>query len=327
MIPARSAYFVKKGIRYAVILFIILSLNFIMPRIMPGDPVMNILGQDMIEMSKEDIEEAYIHFGLHEPELRQYLIYLKNTVRFDFGRSFSTSKKVSEMIAVSLRGTLLLLLPGIILSSLLALSLGAFLGYREGTVREKIITVGALFIYGMPAFLLSMLAIYFFSYRLGWFPIGHLATGGKEGFARILDMMWHLTLPVFTVAVFGCVGKMMVVKASVTQILDEMFIFAARARGLGGRKVLFRHVVPAVLPPFVSMTALSFGFMVSGSLITEMVFSLRGMGTLLRQALLQHDYMVMQAALLVLTLCVLAFNIIADVLYGLIDPRVEDSRK
>jgi peptide/nickel transport system permease protein len=169
--------------------------------------------------------------------------------------------------------------------------------------------------------LLSALA-----FQLDLFPLGQLTSGGRLGLEYVLDVVWHLFLPILTLTLLGASYKFLVVRNTTSQVFEEQYVIAARAKGLSERSVLLRHVIRNVLPTFISMVALSFGFMVSGALIIEIVFSLNGMGTLIYDAVTARDYPVMQGCFLVLTVFVLAANLAADMLYGVADPRIGAAR-
>lgn len=318
----RRDYLLGKLIRYGFTLFLILSLNFALPRMMPGDPVVNLLGEEALHNDPRMIELLRAEHSLDRPLHIQYFKYLHSLTSMDLGYSIHKNLSVVELMVASLVWTLLLVFPSVVIGSTLALLFGSLAGFKSKSMADFLLTALALLFYTSPPFLLAMLLLSIFAFHLGLFPLGNLASGGKEGLNYVLDVVWHLFLPVAALSLLGASYKFLVVRNSVTQILDEQFIVAARAKGLTERNILLRHVIRNILPPFISMVALSFGFMVSGALIIEIVFSLNGMGTLIYDAVVARDYPVMQGCFLVLTVFVLAANFAADMLYAAADPRI-----
>lgn len=318
----RKAYILGKLIRYSFTFFLILSLNFALPRMMPGDPIVNLLGEEALHNDPGMIELLRSKHGLNKPLHDQYISYIYSLSRMDLGFSIHKNLSVSRLIANNLLWTLLLVFPAVLIGSILALLFGSLAGFRNNGISDYLLTALALLLYTCPPFLLAMLLLSIFAFHLGLFPLGNLTSGGKEGLHYALDVAWHLFLPAAALSLLGASYKFLVIRSSVIQIFDEQFIVAARAKGLTERSILLRHVIRNVLPPFISMVALSFGFMVSGALIVEIVFSLNGMGTLIYDAVMARDYPVMQGCFLVLTVFVLAANFAADMLYAVADPRI-----
>jgi peptide/nickel transport system permease protein len=322
MTSGKKAYFLGKLIRYAFTLFLILSLNFALPRMMPGDPIVNLLGEETLHKDPRMIELLRAEHGLDKPLHIQYISYLRSLAEMDLGYSIHKNLSVAELMANSLIWTMLLVFPSVLIGSILALLFGSLAGFKNNSPTDLVLTTLALLFYTSPPFLLAMLLLSIFAFHLGLFPLGNLTSGGRGGLDYFLDVAWHLFLPVSALSLLGASYKFLVVRNSVTQILDEQFIVAARAKGLAERYILLRHVIRNVLPPFISMVAISLGFMVSGALIVEIVFSLNGMGTLIYDAVVARDYPVMQGSFLVLTMFVLAANFAADMLYAVADPRI-----
>jgi peptide/nickel transport system permease protein len=319
---SRNAYLLGKVVRYSFTFFLILSLNFALPRVMPGDPVVNLLGEEALHNDPQMREQLRAQFGLDQPLHIQYVNYLRALARLDLGYSIHKNLSVMELVVGSLYWTLVLVFPSVVLGSFAALLLGSIAGFRSGSKTDYSLTALALFFYTCPPFLLAMVLLSVLAFQLDLFPLGNLTSGGRWGLEYVLDVAWHLFLPVLTLTLLGASHKFLVVRNTTAQVLEEQYVVAARAKGLSERSVLLWHVIRNVLPPFISMVALSFGFMVSGALIIEIVFSLNGMGTLIYDAVTARDYPVMQGCFLVLTVFVLAANLAADMLYGIADPRI-----
>lgn len=322
----RSSYLLGKAMRYGITLFIILTINFTIPRMMPGDPMINLLGEDITRVDEAMLDEMRAEYGLDRPLHEQYVKYMIGITGFDFGYSIHKNLKVTELIGDRLFWTTVLVLPSVIIGAALALILGTIAGFRNGGKIDGLLTSISMIMYTCPHFLVAMLAVSIFSFHMGWFPLGNMTSGRLHGIAYVLDVAWHLFLPVAVLSLFGAAYKFLVVRNSIRQILGEYFIFVTKAKGLPDRVIELRHVLRNVLPQFISIVALNFGFMVSGALIIEIVFSLNGMGTLIYDAVLSRDYPVMQGSFVVLTVFVLLANFIADILYGVADPRIGDSK-
>ena len=318
----RRDYLLGKLIRYGFTLFLILSLNFALPRMMPGDPIINLLGENALHNDPEMIELLRAEHGLDQPIHIQYIRYLCQLTEINLGYSIHKNLSVVELLTSSLFWTVLLVFPSDVFGSLLALLCGSLAGFKINSRADYLLTAIALSLYTCPAFLLAMLFLSLFAFHLGLFPLGNLTSGGKEGIDYLLDVVWHLSLPVAALSLLGGASKFLVVRNSVMQISDQQFVVAARAKGLTEGRILNKHIIRNVLPPFISMVALSFGFMVSGALIIEIVFSLNGMGTLIYDAVLARDYPVMQGCFFILTILVLFANFAADMLYAIADPRI-----
>lgn len=295
------------------------------PRVMPGDPVTNLLGENLEAATTEEILAFKTRYGLDRPLARQYLTYLSGLVHLDFGYSITRDEDVKDLIGKAMGQTLVIVLPAVVMSGGLAFVLGVLAGYgRGGYIDRTAVFMGAV-LFATPPFFMAMVFISIFSDTLGLFPMGNLSSGQYQGFYRYIDILHHLTLPVLTLAVSGAASKFFVIRSSVIQILDEYFIFFAKARGYSHRTIAFGFLLKNVLPQFIGMMALSFGFLVSGSLLIEIIFSLEGMGRLLYDAVLSRDYPVLHGGFFVLTVTVLIANFSADLLYGAADPRIRDA--
>jgi peptide/nickel transport system permease protein len=319
-------FFSRKLLRYGAIILLVLSINFFIPHLMPGDPVTRLLGERAIGYDEKVIEELQERYGLNEPLLEQYLSYLKSISRLDLGFSIKRKVYVSELIEERFLWTLVLILPALVLGDLIALLLGSYCGFKEGRKVDAALSTFYTFLFACPSFLLTMIAIYFFCYRLKWFPLGSLSSGDVHGFYYFVDMIWHLVLPIAVLSAIGSTYVFMIVRSSVIQIKEEYFVFVARSKGLSEKAIRQRHVMPNVMPPFISIVALQLGFVVAGDLIIEILFSINGMGTMIFDAVLARDYPVMQGAFLVLTVFILFFNFVAEILYAVFDPRILDSK-
>lgn len=308
----------KKALRYLSALFIIFTLNFILPRIMPGDPVSHLLGENFIA-SDASVRELEQELGLDKSLPAQYLDYWKSIFTLRLGYSYHFNQKVHMLIYTRMKWTLALLLPSIILGGILGMLLGALSGWKKNSPGNKAATRAFLAVYSSPPYFLGIIFLYVFSFQWGLFPSkGFYETG------TFADVLQHLFLPVLIMSVFTASRNYMIMRGSVLIEKEKLYVVYARAKGLSGNAILFRHIFRNASLPVITLIALDFGFLLSGALFVEIVFSMNGMGTLIYEALLSRDYPVLQGCFLVITVMVVAMNFIADVLYTLVDPRVRE---
>jgi len=308
----------KKILRYLLALFIIFSLNFIIPRIMPGDPLTNLLGEEF-SLSEAALQELRSELGLDSPLMLQYIKYWKNIFLFDLGYSYHFNQKVIPLITGRMKWTLVLLLPSIIFGAILGTILGALSGWKKNALPNKTITWTFLTIYSSPPYFLGIILLYIFSFKWGLFPFkGFYETG------TLSDIIQHLFLPVLIMSAFSASRNYMIMRGSVLIEKEKLYVVYARAKGLYKEAILFRHIFKNAILPVLTLVALDFGFLFSGALFVEIVFSMNGMGTLIYEALLSRDYPVLQGCFLIITLMVIGANLFSDVLNGIIDPRVRE---
>jgi len=306
----------KKAGRYIIAIAIIFSLNFIIPRAMPGDPLTNLLGED-ITLTDSIVAELRSDMGLDRPWSQQYLDYWWDILHLDLGYSFHLHSPVSEIIFSRMKWTLLLTLPSLILGGVLGTILGALAGWRSGRMGQRIQTAFFLAIYCTPPYFLCLLALYLLSFKLALFPLkGFYVTGSA------MDIAHHLFLPIAVMTLFSLSRNYMIMRGSVLQEKGSLYVAYARAKGLYDEEILFRHVFKNALLPIITLLAMDFGFILSGALFIEIVFSMNGMGNLIYDALLSRDYPVLQGSFLIITIMVVSANLLADLLYSRLDTRV-----
>jgi len=306
----------KKAGRYIIAIAIIFSLNFIIPRAMPGDPLTNLLGED-VTLTDSTVAKLRSDMGLDRPWSLQYLDYWGSILHLNLGYSFHLHSPVSEIIFSRMKWTLLLALPSLILGGVLGTILGALAGWRSGRMGPKIQTAFFLAIYCTPPYFLCLLALYLLSFKLALFPLkGFYVTGSA------MDIAHHLFLPIAVMTLFSLSRNYMIMRGSVLQEKGSLYVAYARAKGLYDEEILFRHVFKNALLPIITLLAMDFGFILSGALFIEIVFSMNGMGNLIYDALLSRDYPVLQGSFLIITIMVVSANLLADLLYSRLDTRV-----
>ena len=308
-----AAFILSKAIRYILVLFVVLSLNFFLPRLLPGDPVMNLLGAEASYAPPDVIESLKADLGLDRPLLSQCLHYLGGVFSGDWGYSFEQRRPVFEAVMVHLRWTLILALPAVILGALVAAVMGAVAAWHRRSPLDVGLSGVFLTLHSMPHFLLGMLVLWIFSFNLGWFPLGKVHSGGTVGLAHLADVLWHMALPLAVLTASKASYDFLVVRNAVVTTIGENFILTARGKGLTERAVLFRHALPNALAPLVTVFA--------GAALVEVVFSWPGMGTLIYGAIGARDYPLIQHAFFILAVSVLLANFLADLLYAWLDPR------
>jgi peptide/nickel transport system permease protein len=311
----------QRLLRYVLVLLVIITINFLLPRVMPGDPLLTILGE-RASYDPEHLAELRARMGLDGPLWQQYLRYLGDLARGDLGYSFTFTRPVSEVMVGRIGWTLLLILPSVILGAAIGLVLGALAGWRRSSRLDLLLTAGSMFFHSVPHYWVAMLTLTALAFWAGWFPLGKATSGYMEGLAYWQDVAWHLVLPLGVVTLFKAAYDFAIVRNSVVTTAGEEHVLAAQARGTSTSAILVHHVLRNSLAPLVTITALQFGTVFAGTLLVEVVFSWPGMGTLIYDAVSGRDYPLLQATFLLIAACVIAFNFIADLLYAWLDPRV-----
>ncbi len=304
----------RRFYRYAGAFLVIASLNFLIPRLMPGDPVANLLGEEYF-ISEATMAELRQELGLDLPLHRQFLAYWRDLIRLDLGYSYHLHLPVFQLIVDRSIWTMLLAVPSIMLGGFTGVVAGALAGWRE-TRLAKTLTFIIMAVYSTPAYFLALMLLYIFAFQLNLFPLkGFYSTGG------LLDLVHHLALPVTVLTLFLAARNYMIMRGSVMQEKDQLYVTYARSRGYSQAATLWTQVFRNALLPAIPLIALDFGFAFSGALFIEIIFSLNGMGTLIYEAAMARDYPLLQGALLVISLAVIVANYLAEKVYNVLDPR------
>ena len=320
-------YLIKRIIQGIVTVFVVISINFFLFRAMPGNPFMRLIESQPRGKTKEMIDLYIKLFGLDKPLWEQYLIYIKNLLTGNFGYSLrQVGKPVSKIIMERLPNTLILMGTATTLTIIIGIALGVIAAGKRGQLADTATVVIGLTLYSIPIFWLGLLFILVFGFWLGWFPLWGMVTPGKyftNPFEYAVDYLWHMTLPCTALVLVSAGGWALITRNALLDVFTEDYILTARAKGLDERTVFYKHALRNAMLPLVTMIALSFGFIASGAVLTETVFSWYGIGRLLYEATYWQDYPVVQAAFFIIAVCVIAANIIADILYAYLDPRVK----
>ena len=319
----RHGYLLRKIAHAFATLLFVLTFNFFLFRVLPGDPV-GILARSE-RLTPTDIAALRAQYGLDQPLPRQYVIYLENTATGKFGESLRSGAQVSSLIGSRVWPTVLLVGLGTIVSTIVGVMVGIRGAWARGSLYDRTTLYGAMVFYAMPEGWLGMLLLILFAGTLHWFPAGGYASADTVGFDRVLDVANHLFLPCLTLAL-GYVGSYSIVmRSSLLEVMNEDFVHTARAKGVSDRDVRRHHAVPNAILPTATLIFLSFGFVIGGAIVIETVFSWPGIGLLTYDAIRQLDYPVIQAVFLLSSGTVILANLFTDVMYGYLDPRVRAS--
>ncbi len=319
-------FFLKKGAFYLFTAWAAITINFFLPRMMKGDPVSAYLQKNQGKISPDAIESIKILFGLNENRSlwQQYIDYWGLMFQGDLGRSFSKGlAPVTEIIASAIPWTVGLVGIATVISFALGTGAGMMIGWRRGSKADMLIPITTFFS-TVPYFWLGLIAIAVFSSILGWFPASHAFSKGAIpafNLEFIWDVIKHGTLPAFTIVFSSLGGWVLGMRNMMVTVLDEDYVTVAQAKGLSPNRVMTRYAARNAVLPQLASFALSLGFIVGGTLIMEMIFSYPGLGLRLFEATMAKDYPLMQGMFLVITLSVLVANIVADVVYAILDPR------
>jgi peptide/nickel transport system permease protein len=300
----------------------VITLNFFLFRVMPSDPA-RILTR-VSRLSPEATQALQEEFGLDRPLPQQFFDYVGDTLTGEFGISFQYSRPVTEVIADAMWPTILLLGVATVGATLIGTLLGIYGGWKRGGALDTGSLGFSLTMYSMPEFWLGILLLLLFGVTLDLFPTGFMNTVGleAEGWARVADTLQHLFLPALTL-MLGLLGEYaLIARSSVMEVKNEDYVTTARAKGMREALVLRKHVVPNALLPVVTLSAINLGFILSGAITVETVFSWPGLGQLTGDAIDANDYPVLQALFLFFSTAMILANLVADLLLGFLDPRV-----
>jgi peptide/nickel transport system permease protein len=318
-------YVASKILQALVTLLFVIVFNFFLFRILPGNPAQILLRNRLVPV--EAVERLTEDFGLNDPLPQQFLNYVGDTLRGNFGISFTFRQPVIDLIQDRVWNTLLLVGLSTIASTIIGLLIGIYAGWRRGSKLDVGSLGFGLVLYAMPEFWLGIILLIVFASMLGWFPTGGIVTPGANftGIDAVADVANHMALPFLTLTLAFIGEYALIMRSSLLDVMGEDFVNTARAKGLRENDVLRRHVVPNALLPVVTLVALNLGFVVSGAITIETVFSWPGLGLLSFEALRAPDYPLLQGLFLFFSAAVIIANLIADLLYSYLDPRVREA--
>ena len=312
---------------YLVALWASITINFLIPRLAPGDPAGALMGHFQGRMSPQAVRALELQFGLsHDPLFLQYFEYLGNLFHGNLGISFTYfPTPVTTVLAQEIPWTLALIGISVVISFKIGTLLGIVIAWKRGSSLDNVLPPILTFFSAIPYFWLALILLYVFAYILNWFPLnGGYTTGLTAGWNAdfLLSALYHGLLPAFTIVLASVAGWMLTMRNTMITTMTEDYVLLAEAKGLSQRRIMFTYAARNAILPNVTGFALSLGFVIGGSLLTEVVFSYPGIGYAILQAAQNSDYPLLQGIFLLIAIGVLGANFIADLVYVALDPRV-----
>jgi len=300
----------------------IIVVNFVIIHLAPGDPIQVLLG-DMPASPEYEAELRHL-FGLDKPLYLQLLLYLKEVVQGNLGNSHFYRQPVLDVIMGRMPATIYLMLNTLIFASIVGVALGVISSQKPYSLRDNFFTVVSLISYSIPVFWLGQMMLLYLSLKLDLFPISGMFSQRESytGFRYSLDVGYHLVLPVLALSTRHIALTSRLTRSSMLEVMSEDYIITARAKGLDERMVLIRHGLRNALLPVVTIVGLSFRFLVAGSVLVETVFAWPGIGRLMYDSISMRDYPILMGILLMVSSMVIIVNLLTDILYGFLDPRI-----
>lgn len=315
-------------VHYPLVLLTIITINFFLPRLMPGDPFLYLAvegGTMSVTFSDEQIMQYKAYYGLDKPLAEQFGSYLAGLLRGDLGYSIYYNTAVLDIIFTRIPWTLFIVLSSLVICSLTGIIIGVISAWLRRKRADTVLYSGMILLSEIPAFLLGVFFLFVFAAKLRWFPL----SGGISAFAAfesgsawLRDILAHAALPVLTLTLSRLGDFYLLSRNSVLTVISKTYIQTARAKGLTNTRILFNHALRNALPPIIARIFMSLGALFGGSILVENVFNYPGIGRLMRDAVFVRDYVLIQGIFLFITLTVLVMNALADIIYKKLDPRV-----
>ncbi|MFA0406591.1 ABC transporter permease [Vibrio splendidus] len=326
-------YFLRRLSFYFVALLVAATLNFIIPRAMPGDPVTMMFANASVQVTPERIAAMKELLGFVDGGLLvQYGAYMKNILSWELGTSIQFYPlSVNTLLGGAFGWSLFLAGTAVILSFSIGSILGIFAAWKRGSKYDAFVTPGMLILQAVPQVVIAMLALFTFAIGLKWFPTGYAYTAGTipdwTSWALIKDVAYHAFLPLVCASVVQIGGFLVNMRNNMINLLAEDYITMAKGKGLSENRVVFNYAARNAMLPSVTALSMSLGMAIGGQLIIEIIFNYPGLGSVLFNAINARDYQVLQGQLLIMTLFMLFFNLVADMLYVVLDPRLRKGGK
>jgi peptide/nickel transport system permease protein len=320
----RLRYVLRRLAQGVAIIFAIIVLNFFLLRAAPGDPALAMAGEAGAA-DAEYLAELRAYWGLDRPLGEQLAIYVSGIVQGDLGHSYRFGSPVIDVLLERLPSTLLLTTTAFFLALVLGVGLGTIAALRVGTWIDTVVTVVALAFYATPIFWFALMSILLFSVVVNWLPpVGYETIGAElKGFAHVLDVAHHLVLPVLTLGLFYMAIYARLARTSFLEVMRQEYVTAARAKGLPERRIVMAHILRNSILPVISMAGFQAGHLIGGTVLIETIFAWPGIGRLAFEAVLGRDYTLLLGVFIMTSVMVVVFNLITDLIYSLIDPRIE----
>jgi len=318
----RSDYLIKRAVFAIVTVFVAITINFFLFRVLPGSAVRNL---SRVPNATPELQQSLeAQFGLDKPLWQQYVIYVQQLLHGNLGVSFSNQQPVTENLKEALGNTIPMVALGTIVAIVVGVVTGVFSAWKRGTKLDKVSTNIAIAFYSFPT---QWLALVVLIYLARWFP-SHGRTNdflmNPTWWEHQMDVLHHMALPALVLALTLYGEYTLIVRSAMLETLGEDYVLTARAKGLSQRAIVIKHALRNATLPIITLMALSLGYIVAGAILIESVFSWPGIGNAVYQAVIERDYPMLQGAFLVLTVSVVFFNFLADVLYFALDPRITE---
>jgi len=317
-----TEYLIRRVLQSILVLFLITVLSFALMHAAPGGPTQIMLAPGL---SQEALEIQKRNLGLDQPPHIQYIRWVGNLLQGDLGKTFKTGVPVSDILWPTVGNTMILMGAAWLVTLIIALPWGIYNSTRVYGLSDQAANFIAYLGFAMPTFWFGILLQQYFALKLKWFPLSDMWTMGKKG--DIGDLCWHLVMPVTVLSLSFLASYVKYARSSMLEVLHMDYIRTARAKGVKERAVVFRHALRNALIPVITIIGLDFPLLVSGAALTEKVFNWPGMGRLFVDMALAREYTALMAIVLVTAVFVVLGNLLADILYAIVDPRVQLSRK
>lgn len=313
-------YILKRVFLSILIVFIVSILAFLIMRLIPGDPVRAMIG---VEADAEYVEQLRSELNLDKPLYIQYWLWLKEVLSGDLGYSLLLKEDIASVIKIRLPITLSLGIPATILGTVLGILLGIICATKRGSFIDQVLTFLTTTFAGMPTFWIGIILMYVFGVKLKWLPLfGYRSPADGVG-----EYIRYATLPVIVLSISVTTSIARHTRTNMLDIINQDYIRTARAYGLPERSVLYRHALKNAMIPVITLIAMQVRMIVGGAVLVETVYSIAGIGRMLTTALNSQDYLVIQACVLIIAIITVTVNLLTDLAYGLLDPRIRKNQE
>ncbi|MBN1161648.1 MAG: ABC transporter permease [Dehalococcoidales bacterium] len=315
-----TTYIIRRVLQAVIVLIIVTLIVFFVIRLLPGDPLIIYVAQtaQLQAMPPEMIEELRVQYGLDKPIMVQYANWMLDMFRGDFGESIYYHEDVSQLMAERFPVTLHIGISSLIVGAIFGILVGVITAVRRGKWLDKILTPLTYVGITIPVFFLGILMIYFFGVKLGWLPI--------SGYTSPFENFWlntrQLVMPVICMSFFSIAANARQMRSSMLEVISQDYIRTAWSKGLTERAIILKHAMKNSLIPVITLVGVGVGILFSGSVLIETIFAIPGVGRLLVSSIFGQDYVVVQAITLVIAVAILVVNLLVDISYGWLDPRI-----
>lgn len=309
-------YIIRRLIGLIPVLLGVTILVFAIMHLSPGDPAKIMLGPKATE---EAIEKLNHQLGLDQPVVKQYITWIGNVIQGDWGRSIQMKMEVLPLVLERFKSTLILTMFGAFFATIIGIGIGVVSAYRKNTIVDKGLMIFVLAGFCMPVFWLGIILQILFGLKLGVLPISGMNSAGQSGF---IDLLKHLVLPTLALSAGSGAVIARMTRSGMLEVFEQDYIRTARAKGIKERKVIYVHALKNAFIPVLTVLGMQIGFLLAGSVLVEMVFAWPGIGTLMINGILARDFPLVQGTILLVATTYVIVNLIVDVLYAILDPRI-----